>query len=531
MKRNVLLAVFTLLSFNLVAQNMNPGAWCGTKLTENDLNWLRSYQKSRSANQTKSAFAPVWVPVKIHIVGKNDGSGYFSVKEALTDICELNTGADVTGNNRMGYNDFGFNLFQYGDIDFINNTSFYLNGNSSNPSATNAMATHNVPEALNIYFLANDPLLCGYYTPGTDNVVIFGTNCGHPGQTTIPHEVGHYFSLPHTFHGWEGVPYTPCGAKCTAVAQHPSLNNIERVTRSSAGGSLFKNDSTAADGFADTDADYDSGRWACNGGGGSSNPCKEYDPDSIMCHPDETLYMSYADDACVNRFSPEQIKAMQANVDGGPRSFFKLNAPQDKSVITSLPTLQSPANNSTGEPSNYALFTWSKVTGPAVTPDPTKYVVIVYKGSNTSNPVFAKVTQDNFAVAQNVLAPNTLYRWEVSAFTPGKPCGSYTAKFAFTTGDPTGVEQVANDETVMLVSPNPAATGTAINLYVKSNVSERVNASIYSIDGRRVSSEMINLQAGENINSINLNCGSGLYFCKLTGATLNKSVRFEVVNK
>ena len=61
--------------------------------------------------------------------------------------------------------------------------------------------------------------------------------------------------------------------------------------------------------FCDTSPDYLNFRWSCNED--SESYQLQTDPDGVNFRSDGTLIMSYSNDECANRFSEEQISAMQ----------------------------------------------------------------------------------------------------------------------------------------------------------------------------------------------------------------------------
>ena len=156
------------------------------------------------------------------------------------------------------------------------------------------MNQYNEPNVVNVYVVDDPAGNCGYFSWGGDALAV-AKSCSDAGSTTLSHELGHYFSLPHTFSGWEGAYDTNNG-----LTDPPPNWQQERADGS--------NCLTAGDGFCDTPADYLSFRWSC------PYTTSLYDPTGALVVPDETYYMSYALDACTSRFSEEQKEAMIANL-------------------------------------------------------------------------------------------------------------------------------------------------------------------------------------------------------------------------
>jgi hypothetical protein len=133
---------------------------------------------------------PITLPLRIHIVGETDGDGYIGLSR-LFDAIELMNEDFATAD---------VNFCIDGDIDYINNSSYY--DHDFNTGGT-MMLLNNDPGVINVYFVANPSGACGYYSPGRDAIAM-SNNCTSGADHTFGHEMGHFLSLPHTFVGWEG---------------------------------------------------------------------------------------------------------------------------------------------------------------------------------------------------------------------------------------------------------------------------------------------------------------------------------------
>jgi hypothetical protein len=492
------LFMLTLLISKVNAQNSKPANWCGTTLSKAQLDWLDEYKRNDAAAKyrSKSGSNVAYVPIKAHIVGKDDGSGYYDIQKLFDDINDANM--------RYDKDSVGIHFFLYEDIDYINNTSFYNDGSQSNPMANSIMASaaHKRPGALNMFFVSASPGLCGYFSPGLDVVVIIGA-CGGKNATTVAHEVGHYFSLPHTFHGWEGVWSGGCDTIVKNGMSKPS--NPEKVDGS--------NCAIAGDKFCDTRADYVPDRWPC-----PWNCLLRKDPNGVVINPDPTLYMSYADDACVNRFSKEQVAAIQANYNT-VRSGYLLNSPQNFAHVSGKSTITSPLPGE-DHPIDFIPIHWTSLPGA------NKYVVALYRTTNLVNQVWSRVTTDTFTavLAADGLVPNLNYTVKVMGFNVGYPGNLWSDKLDFTTSDATGINTISNEGSFKIY-PNPVNNYFIVN-YVSSTNSNFV-MTVNDISGREILSKIISSNNNSEVVETNT-WAAGEYFVQLKDAN-NKIIKTEKV--
>ncbi|MFM2047955.1 MAG: hypothetical protein RI955_501 [Bacteroidota bacterium] len=497
------LFLLTLLFSKVNAQDSKPSKWCGTKLSKEQLDWLDEYQRNDASEvyRKKSTYT-AYVPIKAHIVGKDDGSGYYDLKKLFDDVCELNM--------RYDRDSIGIHFFLYEDIDYINNTAFYNDGSQTNPMANSIMnsSLHHRSGALNMFFVAASPGLCGYFSPGLDVVVIIGA-CGGHNATTVAHEVGHYFSLPHTFHGWEGVWDAGCDTLVNTGESKPS--NPEKVDRS--------NCQVAGDKFCDTKADYNPDRWG-TGTGCSYRYCNlRKDPNGVPVWPDSSLYMSYADDICVSRFSHEQRGAMQANYNT-VRSGYLLNQAQNFNAVTGTTTLITP-NTSDTPPADFVSCSWNSVPGA------TKYCVAIYKQNTSSNQVWSVMTTDTFAAfyANANLVENVLYNIRVMAYNPGKPCGTFSAPVQFSPSAATGINTISSVSSFKIY-PNPVNNYFIVN-YISETTVGNYTLTVFDISGKQVYNKQIAANGRTEVVETS-NWTSGEYFVQLRNAD-NKILKTEKV--
>ncbi len=286
---------------------------CGTHAYKSP--WLKQYQKNKE-NYPKSVGAEIFVPLNICIVGNDNGSGLFSETTMLESFCTLA--------NDFSSTEISFYLQTYRNI---LDSEFFEHSDVLVGAAK--MFEYDSDDAINCYILGNPAGNCGYNLPYAG--IALSSSCTTPIDHTWAHELGHQFSLPHPFIGWEGGvgfggeidhEYSDPAPEYvlydyTAFQDTLILDTliIDTAFVELADGS---NCAFAADGFCDTKADYLAERWGCDSDQNSYQV--QHDPNGIPFNSDGTLFMSYSFDACASRFTDEQILAMRASLeeeDGG----------------------------------------------------------------------------------------------------------------------------------------------------------------------------------------------------------------------
>jgi hypothetical protein len=236
---------------------------------EKEFYQLRS-QESRRANFISS------IPIKAHIIRASDGSGGLSETDLNNAIANLNS----------FYANAYLEFFLCEGINYIDEDNYYDFDASEEAALTLA---NNVTNSINIYFTdyvenSSGNNVCGYaYYPGGPDVIIMANNCATNGST-LPHEVGHFFSLLHT---------------------HGPSNSI--LTTELVDGS---NCDTDGDLICDTPADpklsLANVDESCNYTGLNT------DANSDSFVPDTNNIMSYSRKACRTSFSTEQYARIYA---------------------------------------------------------------------------------------------------------------------------------------------------------------------------------------------------------------------------
>jgi len=272
---------------------------CATQLTTNQANYNLETQAKRDSVNLDEINGNIQIPVVAHILESDSLTNeYFTINEGRIQYAmgKLNSGFEQAG--------FEFNLCQTNRIPF--SPSLEKIYNSNYPTSNEFIMTDEtlVPRALNIYFVPeaiapNGESVCGwasfpaeYYLSGK-NWIVVREDCAINNSTLI-HEVGHYFNLYHTHQG-----------------KNPNLGitEAELVDCSNCG-------PTVGDGVEDTPAEpfmRGKGLYAIVNED-CEILCEEKDTNNdVYIVGDNTNYnyMSYAPFDCRSHFTPQQIERMK----------------------------------------------------------------------------------------------------------------------------------------------------------------------------------------------------------------------------
>jgi len=242
---------------------------------------------------------PDCVPMKIHIVRQDDGSGGLSLEDLSKGISNLNN----------IFLDLGVDFFVCGDINYINDSDFYdfdAQAPDSDSEANFAATYGEAADAVNVWFMNSITTSSGFNaagyayfpfnSPQSNRIYMINGVAAGPVNGTFAHELGHYFSLYHTHQGTE----FGSGTEGTA-----GVNNAERVTRGATANCL-----TNGDLLCDTNADprYDGNIFDFGSCSFTASPGT--DDEGATYTPDIDNIMSYYPDACGGIFTPEQSVRM-----------------------------------------------------------------------------------------------------------------------------------------------------------------------------------------------------------------------------
>lgn len=266
-----------LLLGSLLIHQLSIGQECGTHATAEQLKFMESFDDKVSLNSRTEA-VDIQIPIMFHSVTRDDGTGGLTPVQAEGILNNLNN----------FYSNSSIQFFLNDDVNYIANSDQF----DFDASAEGSVAVGNdVGGVINIYFFNTIVLggsgLCGYtrFPPSSDRIFV-AYSCVI-GETTLEHEIGHYFTLFHT-HGTTNTGTTD-----------------ELVNGT--------NCSSAGDRICDTPADP-------NLTGNVTNCIytgTAKDANGDFYKPDVSNIMAYAPDQCQNKFSQGQYDRIRSGFENG----------------------------------------------------------------------------------------------------------------------------------------------------------------------------------------------------------------------
>ncbi len=475
------------VAMQMNAQGKHDLAPCGTLDGKSD--WLIKYQANPA--QFPKSNETIYVPITIHIVGLDDGSGYFPVSSVLDAFCTLNS----------DYVQAGIQFFIEGEFNFIPNSVYY---DHTFQQGSQMMNKYRVKNTINCYIVGSPAGNCGYSS--FNRGIALAKSCMKVNDHTWAHEVGHYLSLPHTFYGWEGYEHDYSEPAPAYIGN----SSVERMDGS--------NCETAGDGFCDTPPDYLPFRWNCNSQQQSN--IVQHDPDGVSFRSDGSLFMSYSDDNCVDRFSNDQIGAMRANLQTQKASYLYNQTPAD--TITELPELISPIQGELVDYYQDVTFEWTAVAGA------THYLIEI-----SPLPAFPFVLNryvaDGTSFTAIDLPQNKTLHWRIRPFSGHYTCIGHGESASFKTGTLSSTQPIVG-VSGWSVYPNPVRQGGEISVCLSSAHPFTMEGKLLTISGQALSAFQWDVAPGNQTFSVESHgLQPGMYLLQLSSEKGSMSTKVAVV--
>ncbi len=517
MKKSAIIFVAVLLILSTATAQEQRGV-CGTTLQDQLLfenRLLENIEKAYSGQVAADRDATQYIPVYFHLVGDASGNGKVKEARVLDQLCALNTAfAPMEFRFYLSPHPVQGTIFNYG----LNNNNIY-----SNQTAWTTMNTQRHPNALNVYIVDvaapggnQQGITLAYYSPPRDWVVCRRDQIsGVSNNSTLPHEFGHFFSLQHTFLGWESGPFadTSQGWPVAPVIS-PGGVATERVNQT--------NCTTASDKLCDTPPDYNFGYGSntCTYSGGAK------DPNVTQVDPMENNMMGYFNFCNVYAFTPQQRSVVLADRATSARNYLN-NAFVPVSTVINTPTdlLVAPANGSTVPFYDEILLEWQAVAGA------TYYLLEIDLVNSFISPSAQSFVVTGTSKLVNSLFPNRTYFWRIRPFNQYVTCA--TSRLANFNTPLTSAVQPIEGLTALQVAPNPLLEGSSVKLFVQAEHGFEATARIVDLAGRQVFEQTgLLFSQGENMTDLAIgNLKNGMYLVILQNSQGQAAVRKLTVLK
>lgn len=464
------------------------------RLEENKI--MMEAMRAAAADRSETQY----VPVHFHLVGDSDGNGKHKEIKCLEQLCALNAAYESVGIQFYLSEHPTYGLFNKS----INNDNVYSNQNN-----TLLMNLRRHPNAINIFVVQeptsgnNQPgIVLAYYNIPSDWIVSRKTQTnGNQPNSTLPHEVGHLFSLAHTFYGYENNSFDAADATWpTAPVLAPDFGVASERQNGT-------NCTTAADRICDTPPDYNFGFIAPSCGnytGGAK------DPQGTLVDPMENNYMSYFNGCSNYAFTQDQADIMVADLNSSSRNYLDNNyTPPATEILTPTDLLVSPANASTVQYFNDVLLEWQAVPGA------THYLIEIDIVSTFGTQFSQAFIETGTSKLVTNLQASRTYYWRVKPFNHFVGCATPRARNFKTPSSASSTFEIEGLSAWQL-SPNPVS-GNIANLLINADQSFEAAVRITDAAGRTVSFQAgLNFPQGESNVELNTEgLANGLYFVSI----------------
>lgn len=467
---------------------------CGTVDDGSIIDRLKANKRAIAENSDPTIRSDEWVyiPIQFHIVRDNNGEGGIREDKILKELVDVN----------KNYAPLHMYFYLNAPFNYIDYTKLYTDPHNIYSKSWIRKNKEKYPKALNLFIVKNIGAsgtgeVLGYFDPSQDVIIVKKDEFGKHGQT-VSHELGHYFSLPHTFNGWEADPYDP--------AKH---GNPLTITKKVIGNKTYiiefmdkSNCNVAADLFCDTPPDYNFGITDPERDCKLNGPIMDYHGDTIVTM--ENNYMSYFFNCGKYQFTQEQQDAMRADFKSAKRKFLRTGyEPDTVPIDVSGFKVEQPLDKDNTEFYDYIKLDWSDV------PTAQYYYVVMSLKSQSLRQTLYFTDKSEFIFRDG--KKNKWYKWYVIPFKKGYTAAPKLGGYTFKTGQWTvATEDLEKSKPGITVFPNPLS-GNQVTLKASEDFG-KCKVKIYDIKGRLVESIPAYLHKGENtLNLTHSNYQNGIY--------------------
>lgn len=454
---------------------------CGTP-QQPLLDRVDELKKTLSFNERS---AQKYIPVTFHLVANAGGTGRVQEEDVLKQIANLNT---QYGDQEALYYIDHFNYF---DNDAVYNTP-------SSPAAVTQMRLRRDNNSLNLFITnlaesgsGSPGITLAYYQPNEDWVVSRRDQISSTGST-IAHEFGHFFSLPHPFSGWDCHPYT--------TTEYTNPVNVDfTIACDGGGGSTLielqngSNCNIAGDRICDTPPDYNLGLLY-------QNDCDENtvikDKNSQVITPITNNFMSYYTDCSSYVFTPNQKTLINASFFSSQRAYIRTGVVPNTTPVTGPVTYISPINGEFSSGPSDIVLDWED------TPGANRYMILFAQNASFTINSHKYFSTSSTLTIDIDLPVNANIYWKVWPYNESQTGAMYSATQTFKVGSGVGVNEIKEINAYSL-APNPVSLHQESMLTITSVKTFDAEMQISNSAGQILHKESITIPSGISQQRIN----------------------------
>ena len=454
------------------------------------------------AHKSSPAFyqrsAQKYIPVTFHLVARSNGTGRVTEEEVFKQVASLN--AQYEDQDALFYID----RLNYFDNDAVYNTP-------SSSAARTQMNLRRDNNSVNIYITGlaesnsgSPGVTLAYYDPQDDWIVSRKDQIGGT-LSTVAHELGHFFSLPHPFSGWDCHPYT--------LTEYTNPVSVQfTIPCDGGGGSALielqngNNCNVSGDRICDTPPDYNLGLLF-------QSDCAENtsvkDINSTLITPMVNNVMSYYNGCASYAFTPNQKTLINADFFSAQRQYIRTgNIPKTDSVTGPVVYI-SPINGQNTPSVTNIVLDWED------TPGANKYMILVAQNASFSINAEKYFTTASTLTLENDLIEGGNYFWKVWPYNESQTGAMYSATQNFRAGGGVGINEIKEVSNYSLV-PNPVNNQQQALLTLSSLKAFDAEMKVSDASGQILYSQPISVTSGISQHEINTNhLPGGIYFVML----------------
>lgn len=403
-----------------------------------------------------------YVPVKFFLIAESNGTGRITENKVLDMLCELNE----------NYLDQNIQFYLKDGLAYYDNSGIY---NSPTTSFSQSLLREiKRSNAVNVFITkeAGEGSAAYYQPPARYNDWIVIRNQFVSDPRVLTHEFGHFFSLPHTFHGWDSDPWNATKHGNPVGNLAPDRVTVNEFADGSNCDPTKTSGNNVGDGICDTPADYNFGSSTC------SYLLNAKDPKGVNVKPQENNYMNYFFGCSNYIFTAGQKKEILRSLTSSSRDYLRSNYQPNLAKITGTTLLITPENRARTTHDKKVVLKWTKSVGADF------YLVELDVSPTLDYDLKTFVTNEDSILIENLL-PEKNYFWRIRPFNEYHTCASPSETRRFITAKTTSVSAISGVQDIKTF-PSIVQPGSQLQISLHAELVLKAQIHVVDLHGRIV---------------------------------------------